>query len=261
MSYARFKQNFSPLRFPYLWPPLERPAPIRRPDCCSTISAVRKEIVWESVFPPPHAIGGTAGPNHATAKPWPAIDIAVHVSIDVAVNLAVDVVPAGRVAYGFRRERRAISAGEREHAQVQRETRTGKRRLERPRSIPIRRRAARRRQGAARPDAARRAWRLEVARGSARSGRASARSQRRPDRRTDPVTLLPHGPIALRLLSRRGRNHGGRSGVDPDVRTSRAGLRRRSPDEFRRFRNARAQHLLRHQRFRRNPAGALGVGR
>jgi hypothetical protein len=42
---------------------------------------------------------------------------------------------------------------------------------------------------------------------------------------------------------------------------SRAGLRRRSPGEFRRFRHARAQHLLRHQRFRRNLARALGVGR
>src|ERR1700722_3720514 len=56
MSYARFKQNFSPLRLPYLWPPLERPASIRGPDCCSTISAVRKEIVRESVFPALHPL-------------------------------------------------------------------------------------------------------------------------------------------------------------------------------------------------------------
>ena len=45
------------------------------------------------------------------------------------------------------------------------------------------------------------------------------------------------------------------------VRTSRAGLRRRAPDEFRRLRHAGAQHFLRHQRFRRDPAGAMGVGR
>ena len=49
----------------------------------------------------------------------------------------------------------------------------------------------------------------------------------------DPDPLRTHGPIAFRLLSRRGRGHGGRSGFDPDLRTSRAGLRRRSPYEFR----------------------------
>ena len=111
-------------------------------------------------------------------------------------------------------------------------------------------------------DAARRAWRLEsrprvgairfeLLR-EANEGRIAA---------LDPVTAFPAWPIiAFRLLSQGGRNHGGRSGLDANVWTSRPGLRRRSPDEFRRLRNARAQHLLRHQRFRRNPAGTLGNG-
>ena len=47
----------------------------------------------------------------------------------------------------------------------------------------------------------------------------------------------------------------------PSHRDPRPGLRRLPPDEFRRLRHARAQHHLRHQRFRRDAAGAVGVGR
>ena len=54
---------------------------------------------------------------------------------------------------------------------------------------------------------------------------------------------------------------GGGPGADAEHRAARAGLRRLPPDEFRRLRHARTQHHLRHQRFRRDAAGALGMGR
>ena len=95
-------------------------------------------------------------------------------SIDVSLDIAVDLELPGRVrGLCSRRERRAISAGEREHEQVQREARTGKRRRWRPRGIPIRGRAARRRQGVARqtPRAAHGGWKP-------------------PEDRRDPVEVL-----------------------------------------------------------------------
>ena len=73
--------------------------------------------------------------------------------------------------------------------------------------------------------------------------------------------LRPHAAIALHLLSRLGRAHGRRPRAARRRRAARAGLRRLPPDELRRLRHARAQHHLRHQRLRRDPAGALGMGR
>ncbi len=157
--------------------------------------------------------------------------------------------PVGRLTYGSCHTSHYDRLRRGEHAEGEGKTPTGKRGFRRW-SIPVRGRAARHRQGAARGDAARRARRLEAAQGSARSSRTSARVQRRPNLGADPDPLRTHGPIAFRLLSRRGRGHGGRSGFDPNLRTSRAGLRRRSPYEFRRLRHAGAQHLLRHQRLR-----------
>ena len=83
-----------------------------------------------------------------------------------------------------------------------------------------------------------------------------ARARARPD------PLRAHARLAVHLLPRRGRDHGGR----PRRRTPALGLhvaalRRRPPVQLRRLRLARAAARLRHQRLRRDPARAVGVGR
>ena len=96
--------------------------------------------------------------------------------------------------------------------------------------------------------------------GPAGHRRPPERVERGPDAATRADPLRPHDAVALHLLSRLGRDHGGRPGVNAGLRDSRTGLRRRPFVELRRLRHARAPHHLRHQRFRRDPAGALGVG-
>ena len=61
-------------------------------------------------------------------------------------------------------------------------------------------------------------------------------SQQRAHPAADPCPFRANGAIALRLLSGLGRPDGRRSGFDPGNRGPRAGLRRRSPHEFWRFR-------------------------
>ena len=78
--------------------------------------------------------------------------------------------------------------------------------------------------------------------------------------RADPDPLRAHGGVALRLLSRLGGADGRRPGHHAELRPSRAGLRRRAPDELRRLCHAGAQHRLRHQRPGRDTARPLRVG-
>ena len=55
-------------------------------------------------------------------------------------------------------------------------------------------------------------------------------------------------------------HHGRRSGLDPYVRASRAGVRRRPPLELRRLRLARTSAHVRPERLRRDASRAVGVG-
>ena len=96
--------------------------------------------------------------------------------------------------------------------------------------------------------------------------------------RPDPVTLLESqdasrvpellpdpvradGRLRLHVLPRRRPAHGERPGRHPADRADRPGLRRRAPVQLRRVRLAGAEPRLRHQRLRRDPARAVGVGR
>ena len=67
--------------------------------------------------------------------------------------------------------------------------------------------------------------------------------------------------IAIRVLPRRGADHGVRLGFQPAHRTHRAAVWRRACVELRPVRVARAKPGLRHQRLRRDTAGPVGVGR
>ena len=69
--------------------------------------------------------------------------------------------------------------------------------------------------------------------------------------------LADYNPV-VRVLPRRRGADGGRPGPHAGHRHPRAGLRRCAPDELRRFRDARAQRHLRHQRPGRDAARALG---
>ena len=73
--------------------------------------------------------------------------------------------------------------------------------------------------------------------------------------------LRPDAGLPVRFLPRRGADHGGGSGAYAVVGSARAVVRRRAPVQLRRVRLARAEPRLRHQRLRRDGAGAVGVGR
>ena len=101
---------------------------------------------------------------------------------------------------------------------------------------------------------------------------------RAPAERADPIGILqaadpnsatgfgtaalwPHAAIPIHILPWVGGRHGGRSGPHAGERHPCPGLRRLPSDEFRGLRHAGAPPHFRHQRPRRDIAGALGVGR
>ena len=84
---------------------------------------------------------------------------------------------------------------------------------------------------------------------------------RDPGPRAGPDPLRPDAGVAVHVLPRCGADHGRRPRRHPAVGPARAALRRRPPVELRRLRLARAPADVRHQRLRRDPARAVGVGR
>ena len=82
-----------------------------------------------------------------------------------------------------------------------------------------------------------------------------------PGARAGPDPLRADARLAVRVLPRRGVDHGGRPGRRLPVRGQRPALRRRAPVELRRVRLARAAADVRHQRLRRNAPRPVGVGR
>ena len=83
----------------------------------------------------------------------------------------------------------------------------------------------------------------------------------RPRARARAAALRAHARIGLHLLPRRRRDHGRRPRRHPDLRALGAGLRRRPPVELRGLRGPGPGSGRRHQRLRRDPARAVGVGR
>ena len=79
--------------------------------------------------------------------------------------------------------------------------------------------------------------------------------------RPGPDPLRADGRLALHLLPRRGGGDGRGPRHHAGVRAAGADVRRRPPLQLRRLRGARPHPRLRPQRLRREPAGALGVGR
>ena len=73
--------------------------------------------------------------------------------------------------------------------------------------------------------------------------------------------LWPDAGLALHVLSRRGVDHGERLGQHATLRAHDTALRRCAPHELRCVRGARSSVGVRHERLRRNPAWAVGVGR
>ena len=71
----------------------------------------------------------------------------------------------------------------------------------------------------------------------------------------------PDGRVVVRVLSGSAGRHGARPVDDADQPDHGPGQRRRAPLEFRPVRVARADPRVRLQRFRRDVAGAVGVGR
>ncbi len=75
-----------------------------------------------------------------------------------------------------------------------------------------------------------------------------------------PIRYGRMAVIAVHVLSGRGAADGGRPVGDAGERPDGPGLWRRSPVELRSVRLARAEPAVRHQRLRRDTAGAVGVG-
>ena len=115
----------------------------------------------------------------------------------------------------------------------------------------------------------RRAARQESARGGSQEGSRGLASASRPGRSgrdpraagrdatpgaaSDPVR--PHVAVAVRVLPRRGGDHGGRPCRHPAVRVRHSALRRRPPVQLRRLRRTRSAAPLRPQRLRRDAPG------
>ena len=91
--------------------------------------------------------------------------------------------------------------------------------------------------------------------------RASHGVWKRPKDRTHADPLRTHAAIAVHVLPRFCQCHGVRSVDGAGYRRPRPGLRRLPSAQLRRIRHARTEHRLRHQRLRRDLAGALGMGR
>jgi hypothetical protein len=117
------------------------------------------------------------------------------------------------------------------------------------------------RQEAARYGAPRRTCRLAGACGASGPGRHPSRRRCGSAAGFGAAALWPHAAIPFHLLPWVRSRHGSRSGPHAGQRDPCPGLRRLSPDELWRLRHTGAPADLRHQRSRRDTAGALGVGR
>ena len=105
------------------------------------------------------------------------------------------------------------------------------------------------------------ARRLGAAAGQAGPGRPARGAGGRPGRRARPHPLRAHARLSRHVLPRRRPADGLRPLRLAGDRLRRPAVRRRAPDELRPVPVARAPARLRHQRLRRDPAGAVGVGR
>ena len=121
--------------------------------------------------------------------------------------------------------------------------------------------AGRARQGGAQARAAP----LARARGSpsrpAGPGRPARGAGGRPGPGPGAHPLRAHARLARHLLPGRRAAHGVGPGRDARLRAHGPAVRRRPPHELRPLPVARAKPRLRHQRLRRDAAGAVGVGR
>ena len=116
-------------------------------------------------------------------------------------------------------------------------------------------------QGRTRRAAALRARRVGAGAGPQRPDRSSrgAGADATSGARPDPVRA--HAGVPVHLLPRRRLSHGGRPRGWAPHGIARPALRRRAPLELRHLRGAGPEARLQHQRFRRDAAGTLRVGR
>ena len=102
---------------------------------------------------------------------------------------------------------------------------------------------------------------VEASQGPSGSVGVARGLRRRAHARTHADPLRTHAAIAVHVLPRFCQCHGVRSVDGAGYRRPRPGLRRLPSAQLRRIRHARTEHRLRHQRLRRDLAGALGMGR
>ena len=124
-----------------------------------------------------------------------------------------------------------------------------------------RRRARLHGQGGPDPGPARKPRRVEPLAVSRGSHHSSGRTGRDSSSRTRAHPLRAHDGLAFRLLPGSRLRDGVRPCLHPQFRVARAGLWRRAPDELRHLRLAGADAHVRHERLRRDPARAVGMGR
>ena len=130
----------------------------------------------------------------------------------------------------------------------------------RPDPHPADRRAHRARPRPARALGAQASWRMEARRRPPRSHRDPDRAGQIAPARPAARALRPNEGDALHLPARRGCRDGGRSRGHAGERPDGAGRRRLPLSQLRRLRHARTPARLRHQRFRRDRGGAVGMG-
>ena len=102
---------------------------------------------------------------------------------------------------------------------------------------------------------------VRPAAGPARPDRPAGRAGQVARARAGAGPVRADDGVPVHLLPRGGAADGQRPGHHAGVRAGRAGLRRRAPVQLRHLRLGRAPPGLRRQRFRRDPARPVGVGR